>query len=257
MVENTVIRLCLFCAIISSIIPFTSLAEEPIQIDVVSDEWQGFVTQDGTGYYLDLLRLVFPAPKYNLNISIYPYTRALYKVQHNNADIVLGIWANEHPNKQLSSFPIETDILDAVVRQGHTVLSKPEAFDQLRVLAQTGYGFDELLNNPSSYEEHVELSRMLKMIQVKRADVLLGYQREIAPVLLQEGLENELEIQQSVLVEHAYLGFCSSEKCSTFKQHYDKRFLELHHQSIIKQLLIDNDLSPHAEPRLVPLSPSP
>jgi polar amino acid transport system substrate-binding protein len=232
--------------------PCTTQAEQQIQINIVSDEWQGFVTQEGTGYYLDLLRLVFPSPRYKLNITIYPYSRAIHKVQSNSADIVLGIWANEHPTNLLSTYPVETDILDALMRSTHPAITGPESFDQLRVLAQTGYGLDELLHTPFSYEERVELSNMIKMVKSNRADVLIGYHFEIEAVVQELGLQRQLVIIKHVLTEHAYFGFCSTEKCIKLKGLFDESFLDLHQRGIIKKLLMDNDQSPSAEPKLRP-----
>jgi len=233
-------------------IPCITQAEQKIQINIASDEWQGFVTQEGTGYYLDLLRLVFPSQKYKLNIAIYPYSRSIYMVQNNNADIVLGIWANEHPASQLSSYPVETDIFDALMRPAHPAITGPESFDQLRVLAQTGYGLDELLHNPFSYKESVELSRMIKMVKANRADALIGYHFELEEIMQELGFQNQLVIIKHVLTEHAYFGFCSTEKCFKLKSLFDESFLDLHQKGIIKKLLMDNNQSPSAEPKLKP-----
>ena len=42
------------------------------RIELVSDSWIDFVSADGSGYYLDLLREVFPSPEYELSLSIHP-----------------------------------------------------------------------------------------------------------------------------------------------------------------------------------------
>ena len=56
-------------------------------IIVVSDTWENFVSEDGSGYYLDLLRMAFPSPQYELKLSILPYSRTLYTIKQQKADI--------------------------------------------------------------------------------------------------------------------------------------------------------------------------
>ena len=56
------IKSLLLTALISTTLGFQpAQAAEPII--VVSDTWENFVSEDGSGYYLDLLRMAFPSPQ--------------------------------------------------------------------------------------------------------------------------------------------------------------------------------------------------
>lgn len=58
---------------------------------VATDEWSSYTNKDGTGYYFDVLRAIFPAPEYELDIKIVPYARSLSMVKDGSAQVVLGI----------------------------------------------------------------------------------------------------------------------------------------------------------------------
>ena len=239
----------LLTVLISTFLGFQpAQAGEPII--VVSDTWENFVSKDGTGYYLDLLRLAYPSPQYELELSILPYSRALHLIKNKQADIVLGIWANEYDHTLLSKYPVEVDLYDAVSRKGQVQITSVESFDDLRVIARVGYGIDSLLNSPKSYEEHTNIGIMLKMIQHERADILLDYTAELELAMNLQELNGVLVLQRNVLAEYAYFGFCSKPSCLTLKQKFDLSFIKLHQEGLVEDLLIENQQSTGALPPL-------
>jgi hypothetical protein len=235
----------------SFITAFTQTASAVEVINVASDSWQDFVNSDGTGYYLDLLHKVFPAPEYKINLSIVPYSRSIYMVNSGKSDIVLGIWANEHPHSQLSKYPVEVDLYDALMRFDHRKITGPKSFNELRVLARVGYGIDELLDSPRSYDEKVDMASMIKMIHTSRADVLFDFRAELKANLIATQLESELVIIENALSEYAFIGFCSSPRCAILKRRFDQEFLQLHYSGTIKKLLFDNHQPGSATPELI------
>ena len=127
----------LFILLITSFINLTVIASESkITIQVASDHWPGFVNQQGKGFYMDILHQVFPPEHYDIQLTIFPYARALNQIQHNRADIVLGIWANEHPSNQLSKFTVEVDIMDAALP-----ITSPKPTTQLKCNTLTILGY--------------------------------------------------------------------------------------------------------------------
>lgn len=217
---------------------------ETINISIVSDEWLGFVTKEGKGYYLDVLNRAFPAPDYTIQLTILPYSRALHQVQKDEADIVLGIWANEHPIAQLSHYPVEMDILDAAMRIDHPTITGPKSFNQLRVLSRVGYQVDQLLDQPEQYNEHIDLKKMLKMVASNRADALIDFKSAMQPALdkliQHNGLENPLTLVENALTEYVFFGFCSLPKCKKLKATFDQAYLKLYLQGAIVDFLLAN-----------------
>jgi len=232
-------------------IPLINASE---RIEIVSDSWMNFVHADGSGYYLDLLKLTFPSPEYELNLTILPYARALHTIKAGKADIVLGIWANEYPPYLLSKYPVEADILDALIRKSQPEITNITSINRLRVIAKVGYGIDELLDSPISYDEYTSLETMIKMIQHERADVLFDYFEEMNAMVNFHDLKSQLIIKRGVLTQYAYFGFCSSARCSVLKQHFDEGFLQLYNYGTVKELLLKNKQSLRALPPLTPLT---
>lgn len=234
----------------------TPAKAETINISIVSDEWLGFVTKEGKGYYLDILNKAFPAPLYNIQLTILPYSRALHQVQKDDADIVLGIWANEHPTSQLSHYPVEIDILDAAMRIDHPEITGPKSFNQLRILSRIGYQVDQLLDQPEQYTEHVEVKKMLRMVSSNRADALIDFKSAMQPAMDSLIQSNELEaplvLVENALTEYVFFGFCSLEKCQQLKATFDQTYLKLYLQGAIERYLLANQQKKEALAPLIP-----
>jgi len=241
--------------LIAGILAITSqstLAETRKSILVVSEEWSGFVNAAGEGYYMDLLREIFPAHQYELDLKITPYARSLALAKSDKAHIVLGIWANEFPNERISHYPIEVDLIDAIVREKQLMVQGPSSFNGLRVLSRTGYGFDVLLDRPLSYTERIDVPAMLHMISNNRADVLLDYKQEITPALRRSNYKN-LKLVENVLSEFVVFGFCGSHECDELKRTFDARYTELYHTGFIDRSIRKHTGKGAAVPPLTPM----
>lgn len=216
----------------------TLIASEPIEL--VSDSWVNFVSADGSGYYLDLLREVFPSPEFELNLTIQPYSRAINTMTKGKADIILGVWKNEHPSNLLSQAPVEVDLYDALMRKSFSNITDIASINQYRVVTRVGYGIDEIIDRPVSYGEHIDLEAMINMVIHGHADVLFDYHEDMEPILKRKQLSDSIIIQRNTLTHFAYFGFCPSAKCLRLKKQFDQRYLELYKQGVIKALLLKN-----------------
>lgn len=221
-------------------------------IVIVSEEWPGFVDAQGQGYYMDLLRKIFPKTEYDLELRLTPYSRSIKLAKENKAHIVLGIWANEYPNEHISHYPVEIDLVDAIVREKQVMIQGASAFNGLRVLSRTGYGFDVLLDRPLSYTERIDMPAMLYMVSNNRADVFLGYKEKVKPALTKAGHKN-LKLVENVLSEFVVFGFCSNRDCDQMRRTFDARYVELYHSGFVSDSIRSNTGKDAAVPPLTPM----
>ena len=221
---------------------------------IVSDSWPNFVNAEEEGYYMHVLREVYPDNQYRLILQIMPYSRALKMTQSNQAHIVLGIWANEHPPQQTSKYPVEIDLIDAVVRKKQMLVQGPMGMNGLRVMSRVGYAFDELLDKPASYVEHADMTAMLNMLLNGRTDVILGFKTKILEDFNNLNTPAELKFVEDVLSEFVVFGFCSSTQCDQLRTRFDTRYEQLHRDGFIKRTMKANTQRTAATPPLTPIN---
>lgn len=218
----------------------SNLTAEPLT--VVTDEWKGYTSQDGKGYYMDLLRAVYNQPTDIINFSVVPYARSLALVKSGKADIVLGIYLGDIPKKHAAAYVVEQDLVDVLLP-----IETAKSWEGMKtlegkvVLARISYAYDALTDVKMHYSERASLVSMLKMIAVGRADAILDYKADLEPMMKQAGLaEDKFSILRSVLSAPVYFGFADTPKGIAAKIRFEKRFKTLYKSGEIKKMMESN-----------------
>lgn len=219
---------------------FKSLIAE--QILVVTDEWEGYTSKEGKGYYIELLQKIYSDPDDHLNVVIVPYARSIGMVAAGKADIVLGIYRGEMADKHLASHVVEQDLVDILVSDSiYQSWKGIETLEGLVVLAKIGYAFDDVTGVKMKYAEKSSLEGMVKMLSVGRADGILDYKADLLPFVKNEGLDKKgYHIIESVLSSPIYFGFADTAKAAKLKARFEKGFEALYHSGEVKRLMDKN-----------------
>ena len=214
---------------LSAFMVITLLSVQCYAKDVVvaTDTWENYTNEDGTGYYLDVLRAVFPAPEYKLKIKRFPYKRALHNVEHDKADITLGVCQGDMPDKFLAMKYIDIDSVDLLVNK--EISDNWQGLKSLKdkkVVAKIGYGFDAFFEVPINYTEKAHLLGMMKMLGAGRVDAVLDYKEGLEGNWEKSKLgKNKYSIVEGVISSKTYFAFAT--KSQDLKNHFLKVFPSL------------------------------
>jgi hypothetical protein len=196
--------------------PFQSQAED---ITVVTDIWEDYTNEDETGFYLDVLREVFPFPQYNLIIQYLPYKRAIYMVEQGEADITTGVNPGDMPDKYLAMEYVEKDTVDMLVKK--ELAENWQGLKSLKnkyVVAKIGYNFENFFEVPVHYKEKTQLLNMMKMLRAGRVDAVLDYKNDLEKLWDKAELTDDYVIVERVIVNDAYYAF--ADRSLALKKHF-------------------------------------
>ncbi len=206
--------------VVLALLPLQSHAED---ITVVTDIWEDYTNTNGTGFYLDVLRQVFPPPGYKLVIQYVPYKRSLHLVKQGVADITTGVNAGDMEEKFLALEFVEKDSVDMLVK--NELAENWQGLKSLKdknVVAKIGYNFGSVFEVPVHYEEKTQLLGMMKMLGAGRVDAVLDYKSDIKKLWDKSGLGDNYSIIERVIEKNAYYAF--SDRNPAFKEHFLKVF---------------------------------
>ncbi|MFC4992344.1 substrate-binding periplasmic protein [Rubritalea tangerina] len=222
---------CLLLALFTLTIPLHAR-----EIIVATDVWQGYSAKDSRGYYIDLLRTIFPKPEYQLKFEFVPFKRSIMMLQKGEADILLGAYPSNLPAQQLAKFPTDSDSVSAAVsKQLAKNWNGKQSLTHKKIVARTAYGFDRYFSNPITYSEQPNLKAMLKMLKMGRVDAVLDYKKDMATYWNLLDMQDQWVIIDGVITENVYPGFALDQK--DLKAHYEKTFLTLYQNGTIKTLM--------------------
>ncbi|MCL2919404.1 substrate-binding periplasmic protein [Shewanella litorisediminis] len=205
----------------------------PVEVRVVTAAWMGYANAQGEGYYFEILRQAFPSPEWQLKVTVVPFARSIQLLQHDKADIVLGVYQGDLRRGLYSDAAVEMDTVDvaltpAMARDWQGL----ESLNLRKVQAYIAYGFDRLIPYPMYYEESSSLSDMLQRLNDGRIDAVLDYR---------PGMENAAKLLDSrpnfVIVDDVvsaavYFGFADTR----FGESLKLRFDEAHQEAIASGL---------------------
>lgn len=199
-----------------------------ISVSVVTDVWLGFSNEDQTGYYFEILKRVFPAPQWQLNVSFMPFARTLYIVDHQKADMVLSVYQGDLQDGLYSAQIVELDTVDvALTPEMAKNWTGVNDLKNKKVQAKLAYRFNKLVSVPMFYEESSSLLDMLNSLNTGRIDAVLHYE----PSILAESkkLKNPMTfvIKRDAIVAETYFGFANTDKGQMLKLHFDREHAKL------------------------------
>ncbi len=178
-------------------------------INVYTDEWEGYTSRDGSGYYLDIINTIYPAPDYTVKINFVPFARSLEMVNTGKADIVLGVYKGDIDEKLISSKQyVEIDEVDLLAHksfaktwQGLTSLTNK------RVVAKIGFDFNNVIEQPMKYSETTSLVGMMKMLKAKRTDAVIDYRADIKKSWEKADMNDDYVIINAIVTNETFFGF--------------------------------------------------
>jgi polar amino acid transport system substrate-binding protein len=148
---------------------------------VVSDVWEGYTAPDGTGYWFELIRLVYEPLGHTLEFRTVPYPRALDEIRKGKSQITPATYRGDLDDSHTElSIVIEQDSVDAFITEALAADWRGvESLTGKRVVARLDYGYDRFLPAGVLYEEKPYLEGMLKMLALGRVDAVLDYEEEM------------------------------------------------------------------------------
>ncbi|QYK01284.1 substrate-binding periplasmic protein [Shewanella psychrotolerans] len=204
------------------------VSAEPITISIVGEEMIDYSNRDGSGYYLDLVRRIFPEPEWQLNVDLVPFARSLYLVEQKRADMGLGVYSGDVSSSYYSREPIEVDKVDVAVTPELAAIWKGvSSLKQKKVQAMLEYRFDSFVNVPMYYEENSDLLQMLNHVNSGRIDAVMYYKDEMEKLSTKLHHPRQYVIIENVLAPAVYFVFAHTPKGERLKVIFDSKMDEL------------------------------
>lgn len=204
------------------------LVESPEVVTIATDSWLGYTNRDGSGYYFDILKRVFPEKEWQLQIDIVPFSRVRYLVDHNRTDMALGFYSGDTAKALYSHYPVEVDSVDAAITPEMAVIWKgAESLSHKKVQALLAYRYDEFISVPMYYEESSNLLEMMNRVNRGQVDAVLDYKPVMLTMVPKLNQPRQFVIIENVFRTEIYFVFSDNERGAKLKRHFDSELKKL------------------------------
>ncbi|MDF3124567.1 transporter substrate-binding domain-containing protein [Rheinheimera sp. 1928-s] len=235
MYRLTVLLFCFF-------IVQSAVAEPKVQsqLQISAPVWPGFINADGTGAYADLFQLIYPKEQVQLVWHFSNFSRAIHLVQQGKHHMVPGLSAyesdKEHQALLLSAHPFDFDLIVAIYDPAHTAPPELEQLKQHKLAWDLAYDLHLVLGLPEKGYEVLNIEQGLELVKNRRVDIYLAEKSELYQYLKGESaVQLEPLHYKELLRDPIYLAFADTETGRSFKEIWDRRFIDLYKTGQLKQ----------------------
>lgn len=219
---------------------FWSVFSGPLMAEVkhvmaVSEEWEDGTNADGSGFYWDLLKLVYEPMGISVETATMPYARAVKMVELNKADLWVGSYASEEDFALYPRSAFDADIVTGIYQKGSLDATQGQkSLEGKKVGWIRGYDYDQYLDVKVTYEEVKNRKSAILMIQKGRLDVLLDAKTEIENTIKNENIDMA-DLESTKLLElKLYMAYSSGDKGKKLANIWDDRMKALHENGELK-----------------------
>lgn len=217
---------------------------------IVSDVWEGYTAPDGTGYWFELMRLVYEPLGHTLVFRTVPFPRALDEIRKGKSQITPATYRGDLDDSYTElSIVMEQDSVDAFITEALAAEWRGvESLRGKRVVARLDYGYDRFLPAGVLYSEKPTLDGMLNMLALGRVDAVLDYEEEVN-VLRRAGAVNTAWVTRTdVLQPVEYAGFATTPEGLRAREIFRTRMAEIIRDDLLAPLMKKYQLPPRYRP---------
>jgi len=231
-------RLYLLCCFLA-LPPAFAEQTAPAELQISTPVWPGFTNADGSGAYVDLFRLIYPKEQVQLVWHFSNYSRAIALVQQGKYHMVPGLSAHESISKHkallLSAQPFDFDLIVAIYHPEHTDPPRLEQLKQHKLAWDLAYDLHLVLGLKEKGYEVLNIKQGLELVKNRRIDIYLAEKSELLQYLQGETPVKLQPLQyKELLRDPIYLAFANNEAGRSFKEIWDRRFIDLYKTGQLK-----------------------
>lgn len=212
------------------------------EILIVSESWEDYTNEDGSGLYFDVARMIYEPLGIKVKTKIYPYSRSSQMVEKKIADAWLGSYIDEEDYAVYPHYYFDRDIITAMFKKekypnpiGLTSLENKDAC-WIR-----GYGLDEYLGVTVKVHERNDRKAILMSLEEDRFDFFLDDKYDMKDALEKNNFDTAKYNFVELLEVPLFPGFRNDGRGKELQAIWDRRFKILMQDGSFEKLYIKHD----------------
>mgnify|MGYP000562430908 CR=1 FL=1 len=212
------------------------LKAEDKTLYIVTPVWKDWTNSNGSGYYFDLVNLIYKPLGYKIVFDIAPFSRAKKMVELKEADAAFSLYASSSnkeyitPKHSLTSGDVVIMFSKTLEWEGITSLNQKD------ILYPQGYNF--IPEIPVDFN-HIEVSDSktgILMLMRGRASYFITNVEEMTQILQELHVDMSLYRVEYLYSKKLFMGFSNTDKGKLLAEQFDQRMTLLINSGQIDKL---------------------
>ena len=218
------------------------------KINIVSPELEGGATNDGSGIYFELVKLIYNPVGITVKTSNAPFNRVNMLLTKNKIDASISFYSSKvAADNGLNYYktpkrPINTERLTAIFKNNSSKWIFPDSLAGKRVAWMDGYNFEKGIPVDYEYQRISDQLQGLKLLQIGRIDYYLDNEYDIKRTIKKYNFDDKQYTMQPILENQLFVAFSKTQKSNKLMDLFDCRMDELRESGELQKLYYKWDI---------------
>jgi polar amino acid transport system substrate-binding protein len=222
--------------ITSALVCASSDQTSETELLIVTPVWKTFTEENGSGFYFDLMRLVYEPEGIAISYQITPWARSAILIQNKQADAMLGSYKQQQEVYLYPTKPIWIDHSAVAFKRDKVKWTGTSSLSGKSVGWIRGYEYDSFLDVNMNIQKLINNQQAWKMLSLDRLDFYIDSITDLQIYLKENQLDEKDYALENILIKNMYIRFARTDKGKRFVDIYDQRIIQLQKSGQLKQL---------------------
>lgn len=199
--------------------------DQPLRL--VTPIWKNFTQADGSGFYFELMRLIYHPVNISVEYEIMPWARSLLILEQQQADAIVGSYLIDAEKFHFPDNPIWLDVSAVAFKTDKVDWQGVSSMKNKVVAWIRGYSYDDFIDINISTLELIDNKQAWEMLSLDRIDFYMDSITDLKIYLNSNNLSGNDYTIEKVLTKPMYIRFALTEKGKNLAEIYDKRLPDI------------------------------
>lgn len=203
---------------------------------IVTPSWKTFTEEDGSGFYFELMEMIYEPLGISIHYQITPWPRSVAMVSSKQADALLGSYKEQADQFHYPQHAIWYDISAAVCKSEKFEWQGLDSLSNKNVGWIKDYNYDDFINVPMKINNLIDNKQAWTLLELDRIDYYIDSLTDLKLYMKDNNLNPANYKIENVLSKYMYPRFAKTEKGKTYADMFDQRISELQKNGQLKKL---------------------
>jgi len=224
---------------------FISISHNTFSYDIKDDEktlsivtpiWDDWTNKDETGFYFELINLIYKPLGYKTDISFTPFARAFRLIELKKADLMFSLYSRDENSEVLTSqHPIDAGTV-LIIFDNKLSWNGMSSLHKQNVIMPRAYKYHQYITEDFTPMEIKDSEQGMAMFLHGRAPYFVTHYVEMLKLQKEHNIDPTKYRTEVLMQRNLHVGYAKTEKGAKLREIFDKKMSEIIQNGVIEKL---------------------
>jgi len=209
---------------------------DDMSISIITPSWKNWTNEDGTGFYFDLVNLIYGPLNYKINITFTPFARAFKMIELKKSDLMFSLYSRDEKSEVLTSqYPIDAGTI-LIIFDRKLSWEGISSLNKQNVIIPRAYNFDKFIKEDITFMEIKNSKQGMAMFLHGRAPYFATHYVEMLELQNIHDIDPTKYRVEILQQKDLHIGYANTSKGKILRKIFDQKMPILIQNGQIEEL---------------------